>query len=341
MNQKLIDEFSKYVRQIQFDIDHEISKKKKLGHSFRLQATKKILEIIKNFPKEITSSKQLEGIKGIGKKSLEHIDEVLNFGKIGKVMDDIMDQTYLTYVSELDEIYGIGQAKAIELYKNYNVKSIDDLKKLVDSGKIELPQNVLIGLKYYGKAKEKIPRSEMEEMDTYLHNVLFKLDVNLFGVICGSYRRQKETSNDIDMLIVHPKLVTKEDIDNSKVNYLHKFIVQLKKEKFIVDSLTSDEVSTKYMGLCQLQIQNNKENNYPIRRIDIRFIPYESYYSATLYFTGSADFNRKMRRVAESMDYKLNEYGLFNEKGKPLKIKSEKDIFDYLGMEYVSPELRI
>lgn len=337
MNQKLITEFSKYVNQIQFDIDHELNKKKKLGHSFRLQAIKKTLELIKKFPEEIKSSKQLEGVKGIGKRSLEHIDDVLNFGKIGKVMDDIMDHTYLSYVNQLDEIYGIGQAKAIELYKDHGVKSIEQLKELVASGKIELPQNVLLGLKYYDIAKEKIPRSEMEKHDVYLHNVLLKLDVNLFGILCGSYRRQKETSNDIDILIIHQNLITEEQVANSKINYLNKFVVQLKKNKYIVDSLTRDDVPTKYMGLCNLVDKNNNL----IRRIDIRFVPCESYYAATLYFTGSADFARKIRRVANSLNYKLNEYGLYDENKKMFKVNSEGDIFDLLGMEYVSPELRI
>jgi DNA polymerase/3'-5' exonuclease PolX len=88
------------------------------------------------------------------------------------------------------------------------------------------------------------------------------------------------------------------------------------------------------MGLCQLSKKHN------IRRIDIRFIPQESYYTALLYFTGSANFNQQIRRVALSMGYKLNEYYLLNNNNIPFKIKSEKHIFDLLNMEYVSPNER-
>ena len=47
-----------------------------------------------------------------------------------------------------------------------------------------------------------------------------------------------------------------------------------------------------------------------------------------------------MRLNAIAHDYTLNEYGLYNEKGKMFNINSEKDIFDLLGMEYVTPDKR-
>jgi DNA polymerase/3'-5' exonuclease PolX len=109
----------------------------------------------------------------------------------------------------------------------------------------------------------------------------------------------------------------------------------LLKKKFLVESFTDTSVHTKYMGLYIWKGNNN------YRRIDIRYIPYESYYSATLYFTGSTNFNKKMRMVALSIGYTLNEYGLFDKNNKMFKVKSEKDIFDLLNMEYVRPELRL
>ena len=117
-------------------------------------------------------------------------------------------------------------------------------------------------------------------------------------------------------------------------NYLEILINRLKDEKFIIDSLTAENVPTKYMGIF-------KWKDGPLRRIDIRFIPYESYYPAMLYFTGGKDFNRKMRQVAVNNNFTLNEYGLFDENGKMIKVNSEKDIFDELGMEYLTPDKRI
>ena len=48
---------------------------------------------------------------------------------------------------------------------------------------------------------------------------------------------------------------------------------------------------TKYMGICKL---NSKSKG---RRMDIRFIPYESKVPAILYFTGSGNFNKFMAQI--------------------------------------------
>ena len=81
-----------------------------------------------------------------------------------------------------------------------------------------------------------------------------------------------------------------------------------------------------------------KEN--PPRRIDIRFIPYDSWISALVYFTGSAELNKKMRNIAKIKKLKLSEYGLFKANGEKIEITSERDIFDILGIEYLIPRLR-
>ena len=95
-------------------------------------------------------------------------------------------------------------------------------------------------------------------------------------------------------------------------------------------------IKTKYMGFGMFKsLGLNK-----IRRIDIRLIPMVSYWPALLYFTGSYDLNQTMRLNAKKLGYKLNEYGLYNEKGKMFKVNSEKDIFDLLGMEYITPDKR-
>jgi DNA polymerase/3'-5' exonuclease PolX len=90
------------------------------------------------------------------------------------------------------------------------------------------------------------------------------------------------------------------------------------------------------MGYCQY-----KEN--PVRRIDIRYIPFDSYAASLMYFTGNQSFNIKTRALAESLGYLLNEYGIYKligDKKKRIKTETEKDIFDILGLEYLPPEKR-
>ena len=92
-----------------------------------------------------------------------------------------------------------------------------------------------------------------------------------------------------------------------------------------------------YKGFCKLGPK------YPVRRIDIKFVPYDSYYTALFHLTGSGDFNKKIRLTAMSLGYKLSEYEIckyVGKKCKRFKVKSEKDIFDILGLEYVQPKHR-
>lgn len=332
-NITIITEFKKLLKQIQFDIDNSSSKQKKTSNMFRLQSIKKVIDVLEKFPTVITNIEQVKHIKDIGKGSISRINEILKTGKLSEIKDDIINKKYIGYIDELVEIFGVGRKTAVELFKKYNVKSIDELKQLSANKTINLPDNITKGLKYHGLLKENIPRLEIDKLSNILFKLLLSIDPQLFGIICGSYRRLQLTSNDIDMLIIHPSYKTKNMTGNT--NYLHLFVEKIKENNYLVDSFTSTDVPSKFMGLIRLS------NNHPIRRLDIRFIPYESYYYATLYFTGPKNFNKKMRQVAIDNNYILNEYGLYNSNNKMFKATSEKDIFKYLDMEYVPPEKRL
>jgi len=92
------------------------------------------------------------------------------------------------------------------------------------------------------------------------------------------------------------------------------------------------------MGLCKFSPK------LPARRIDILITEPSKYYFALLYFTGSFAFNIYMRKIALKQNISLSEYGFKDKNNKLIDttniIKSEKDIFDYLKIEYVLPQYR-
>lgn len=47
-----------------------------------------------------------------------------------------------------------------------------------------------------------------------------------------------------------------------------------------------------------------------------------------------------MRLLAMSQGMKLNEYGLYDQKGKFIPVNSEEEIFEKIGMNYVYPQDR-
>jgi DNA polymerase/3'-5' exonuclease PolX len=331
-NEDIIKWFELLIKQLEFYSDVKTGKEK-LIYAYKVNSIKKALAIIKKIKFQITSGSQIKDYKDIGKGTIRRIDEILKTGKLSEVHEADISGSHLNYVEELMKIFGIGRVKAYELYTVYGIKSIDDLKKAIREGKVDLPENILKGIAYVDKIKTNIPREEIDEIYEFLLKEGIKLDPNMDVRICGSYRREKATSGDIDVIIAHPKIITQKQAKKSDL--LRRFIRLLEDDGFIVASFTSEDVPTKYMGVCHL------DKDHLLRRIDIRFIPQKSYYTAILYFTGSSDFNQRMRRVAMSMGYTLNEYRLLDENKKPFTVNSEKDVFDYLHMEYLQPKERI
>jgi len=334
-NQTIVNEFIKLIDQIKFDMDHSSTKQEQIKHSFRLKQINNVLKILINFTKPIKSIDDVKNIEGIGKGSIDRIKEILDTGYLSEISSKNDKQQYVKYTDELQQIIGIGPRKAFELVNDYNITSIEQLKQEYKKGNIELTNEILLGLKYHNIYQQNIPRAEIDLINIFLNNIVKQVDQSLQHIICGSYRREKPFSNDIDVLLTSTKIQTKEKLESS-INYLRILVDKLKSIDFLVDDLTDKDYVVKYMGFCKYQ-------NFPIRRIDIRYVPYESYYSSLLYFTGSGDFNSKMRSVAKELGFLLNEYGLFiykNNKPVKIKINSEKDIFDNIGMEYIVPKLR-
>ena len=368
---KILDEFKKLQQQIMYDIDNTTGMIK-LRNQYRLKSITTAVKALEKYNKNKISVKDLQDIhkiKGIGEGTIRRIKEIIDTGKLSEIKITESDKQYLKMIEELEEIYGIGRITAYKLFKEHKIKSIDELIDKINKKEISVPENIMKGIKYAKQLDTKIPLNEITEINEFILDTMYEIDVRLFGTTCGSYRRQIDTSgdtilslddvphkksnafcsdadsckdnlpqkkstafcSDVDFIIIHHDYKTEKD--KLEVNYLDIVIRKLIEKKFIIDSLTKTDVKTKYMGIF-------KWNGSKPRRIDVRLFPLESYYSALLYFTGSKDFNRQMRLNAIAHDYTLNEYGLFDEKNKMIPINSEKDIFDLLGMEYVTPDKR-
>lgn len=337
MNNLIINEFDKVLNLIKIENKLIIDTKINYINQFRIKNLKKVINIIKNLNFEINSVEQIKSIKGIGKKSIDRINEILKKGYLKEVKnyDKIINKNdnKIKIIDELVRIIGIGYKIANELVNNYKIKSIEDLKNKINLNKIKVNEKILLGLKYLGKFEGKIPRKEITEINKYLNDLLNKFNNQMFITICGSYRRELDYSSDIDVLLCHLDIIYMSDIYASN-SLLKELIQYLHNKKFIIDDLTDKNYKTKYMGFCKLFDK--------IRRIDIRFIPIESYFTALMYFTGSANFNENIRNIAKKKGYKLNEYELVNiNDNKKELILSEFDIFNFLNLKYIEPKNRI
>lgn len=326
----VLNNFRQLIKQIKIDIDNS-NGKEKIKNLYRLKSIDTATKIIEKYPKNKIDLKELSSIKGIGEGTIRRIEEIMKTGTLSEIKITDIDESFLKIMDELEESYGIGKKTAYDLFKKHNIKSIEQLKEKVNSGEIEVNDIIKKGLKYVGKISTAIPHDIITEIQEKMLDILFKIDVNLFGSVCGSYRREKSHSGDIDFIIIHHGFIKKSQVEKY-LKYFEAFLIALKREGILIESLTGEKVQSKFMGIF-------KWGNI-IGRIDIRFIPTESYYYAILYFTGSKDFNTNMRLIAISRGLKLNEYGLYDKQNKNFIVKSEKQIFDLLDMEYIQPKFR-
>uniref|UniRef100_A0A671YIW9 DNA polymerase n=1 Tax=Sparus aurata TaxID=8175 RepID=A0A671YIW9_SPAAU len=278
----------------------------------KYNAYRKAASTISKYPTKIRNGEEAKKLDGVGAKIAEKIDEFLQTGKLRK-----LEKVSLGFFEE-------------------GVKTLEDLKKIEH----KLNHHQQIGLKYFEEFEKRIPRAEMEKMETLILGELKEIDTEYIGTICGSYRRGAASSGDIDILLTHPDYTSETE---KQPRLLHAVVEHLESIGFVTDTLSKGD--TKFMGVCQLQQSDEDEEEYLHRRIDIRLIPKDQYYCGVLYFTGSDIFNKNMRTHALEKGFTLNEYtirplGVTGVAGEPLLVDSERDIFEYIHYKYREPKER-
>ena len=285
---------------------------------FKARAYNKVINSLELHIDKIDNIEDTENIKGIGEKIKEKIKQYFQTGKIDAVEKALSDPKF-TLQRKLSNLYGVGPVKIKELMEK--ITSFEDLKNKPEI----LNEKQKIGLKYYDELLERIPIEEGKKHYGLIEKIFKKTYNNIEFELVGSYRRKNKDMGDIDVLIKG-----NEDI-NLKI-----LIKELSSAGYIIETLANGK--NKFMGICKISPE------LPARRIDILIADPSYYYFALLYFTGSYSFNIYMRRIALQKNISLSEYGFKDKNNKIIDtsdiIKSEKDIFDYLKIPFVSPEKR-
>jgi len=284
---------------------------------FKAKAYAKVIKGIEQLS-EVKSIDDLLSVEGIGDSIRTKCEHILQ-----SIMEiDKRDES----IQLFQHIYGIGPVKATELVKHYKLYTFDDLRSHQDL----LTPIQRIGLQYVEDSMLRIPR---KEMDKHCHLLLKLLQTStsgkLMGCIVGSYRRKKESSGDIDMCITY-----QQDVTNAPVHF-ERFIQECISTGYICDILAKG--SKKCLSFCRLT------PNSHVRRLDLLLTPPHEFATSLLYFTGSQQFNIKMRSKALELGYTLNEHALTplrNNTPKPPFFKCEEDVFQFLQLEYTPPEKR-
>ena len=306
--------------------------KKNVSTTFRIQSYEKVIKELKKINK-ITSLNNIKEIEGLGQKTLNKINTILKTNHLPLHNELIQNKNKINKIKILrnfQNIYGIGPQMSQKLYNN-GIYSIDELKEKVKKKEISLTQAQQLGLQYYNNLKVRIPYDEITKTTQLLKKELNIINKNNeFELLnAGSYSMKKKNSGDIDYILV---------FDPTKISLNHvknKFNNLLKDKNWLKGHLLDGK--SKDIFLVHILKKT------PIRHLDIGYVPLKEKYFYILYFSSSRDFSKKIRLQASKKGYKLNEKGSFDKKsGKQIDFqpKSEKDIFDYLHMDYIKPENR-
>ncbi len=261
----------------------------------------------------------LRELPGIGEALAGKIAEYLKTGRIRKY--EQLKAKYPIDFKGLTRVSGLGPKKVFRLYQELRVKNIDDLKKAIDRHRIS-------GLGGFGERSEAQFKKGLEMLEGSRGRILLgdglpaaeSIVAKLKGsglvkeaLVAGSARRMRETVGDLDILVL-----------SSKEEKVMDFFVGLPEvSEIVAKGPTKTTVMLKLGVTC-----------------DLRVIEPDSFGAAVQYFTGSKDHNVQVRTIAVGRKYKLNEYGLFDRKGKIISAMSEVDIYRRLGMQWMPPEMR-
>ena len=298
---------------------------------WRALGYKKAIASVKNYHKKLETWEECSSLPFVGERLAKKIWEIVETGHLRRLDHvDPKQEAINLFVG----VWGAGPTTA-EAWVSQGLKTLEDLK---NHGKLTRQQE--IGLKYYDEFLERMPREEAGQIEEVVKNAALEINPGLEAFACGSYRRGKPTCGDVDVIVSHPDGKSHEGV-------MTKLLDSLKSSGFLTDDLTIAENGEhrKYLGVCKLPGENTKH-----RRLDIIVVPYNEWACSLLYFTGSDYFNRSMRLLAKNNGMSLSEHSLNTgvvrkggEKifeGTPLPVFSEKDVFDYLGLEYREPHER-
>jgi len=267
--------------------------------------------------------KGLLSIAGIGEGIAEKIIEFLKTGKIKE-----FEQQKKKIPVDLDGLMlveGIGPKAIKALYQGLKIKSLQDLEKAAQEGKIrnlenfgeKSEKNILQAIEFVKKSKGRFLISEVLAVAEKIIKELKNLKEIEQISLAGSLRRKKETIGDIDLLAT----IKKNYPDGAKK---------------IMDVFTTIEGVIKIWdyGLTKSSVRFDLGID-----ADLRVVKDYEFGAALQYFTGSKEHNIRTRKIALEKGLKLNEYGVFK-KGKRVAGKTEKEIYQIIGLDYIEPELR-
>ncbi|MEU6881022.1 DNA polymerase/3'-5' exonuclease PolX [Streptomyces sp. NPDC046712] len=291
--------------------------------AFKARAYEKAARAVGGYPQDVSTLdvKGLLEIPNVGRSVADKIVEYLRTGRMSVVEE--ARTSVPAGVRELIAIPGLGPRKAMVLYEELGVSTVDQLIDAIHQERLRdlkgfgerTEENILHGIAALQKAGEgRILVSAAMDIAEQLVAELSDIRGCVRCTYAGSLRRMKETIGDIDILVAARRSAP--------------FMDALAALPHTAEVIAHGEKKTSVRTVTGLQV-------------DLRVLPPASWGAGLQYFTGSKAHNIRTRELAVRQGLKLSEYGLFDaESGESITSETEEAIYERLGLPWIPPTLR-
>jgi DNA polymerase (family 10) len=295
------------------------------GNPFKVRAYRNAARTVADHPDPLAELVKggdfdLTDLPGIGGGIAKEITALVGTGTLPQRQQLVA--TIPPGLLDLLRIPGLGPKRVKLFHDQLKVNSVADLKEALEQGKIAKLGG--FGPKLLDKLREGVAsaaagdgpkRIVLHVAEQYARAIVDHLKAG-GGItdidVAGSFRRRKETIGDLDI------------------------VVSCTKPAAVIERFG------KFGDVTQVASQGDTRSTVRLSgglQVDLRVVEPGCFGAAMQYFTGSQAHNIELRKIAQSKDLKLNEYGVF--KGaKSISGRTEQEVYAALGLDWIPPEMR-
>ena len=292
------------------------------GDAFKIRAYEKAARAVAGHPDDIGGMglAELRAIPAVGEAIAKKLLDYTTTGTIRQVEE--LRAQIPPGVRALTTIPTLGPKKALTLYEELGVSSVDELADAIRAGRLrglkgfgpKTEENILRGIEVLRQSGERVLIDTASDLAEEVVAALSAVPGCLRCVPAGSLRRMRETIGDVDVLAA--------STDPGPIM-----------EAFTALPIAAEVIAR---GDKKTSIRTAKG-----LQVDLRVVPPESWGAALQYFTGSQAHNIRTREIAVRAGLKLSEYGLFDaESGELIVSETEEEVYARLGLPWIPPVLR-
>ncbi|MFI6492388.1 DNA polymerase/3'-5' exonuclease PolX [Streptomyces sp. NPDC050564] len=292
------------------------------GDAFKARVYEKAARAIGGHHADVSTLdvKGLQQIPGVGKSIAEKVVEYFRSGSVAAVEE--LRAKIPAGVRRLTAISTLGPKKALTLYEELGISSIDELVDAIHEEKLrdlkgfgpKTEENILHGIALLQASGDRALLDVAMDLAEDIVSELSRVTGCRRCTYAGSLRRVRETIGDIDILAAAHESAP-----------VMRAFTEL---PYVTEVIARGETKTSIRTTKGLAV-------------DLRVVPPNSWGAALQYFTGSKAHNIRTRELAVHQGLKLSEYGLFDvESGEKIVSETEEAVYARLGLPWIPPPLR-